>query len=134
VDAVADRLWLVADGKVEPFDGDLTEYRAWLTAPVARPQARKTAEPNAKRDRADARAASAPLRKQAKHAEAKLAKLAREKASIEAQLADPKLYASGNVAGIASLNSRLAAVRADEAAAEELWLEATTALEQAGAA
>jgi ATP-binding cassette subfamily F protein 3 len=135
VDAVADRLWLVADGKVEPFEGDLTEYRAWLAAPAARAVS-AAAEPRRsdRRDRADARAAVAPLRKQAKDAEAKLAKLAREKSSILAQLADPKLYSSGNVAGVASLNSRLAAVKADEAAAEELWLEATTALENFSAA
>ena len=27
LDACADRLWLVADGKVTPFDGDLDDYR-----------------------------------------------------------------------------------------------------------
>ena len=27
LEACADRLWLVADGKVTPFDGDLDDYR-----------------------------------------------------------------------------------------------------------
>ena len=30
VELVADRLWLVADGTVRPFDGDLDDYRALL--------------------------------------------------------------------------------------------------------
>ncbi|NVN41303.1 ABC-F family ATP-binding cassette domain-containing protein, partial [Ameyamaea chiangmaiensis] len=30
VEAVADRLWLVADGRVESFDGDMADYRSWL--------------------------------------------------------------------------------------------------------
>ena len=39
VELVADRLWLVADGTVRPFDGDLDDYRA-LLAERARPGAR----------------------------------------------------------------------------------------------
>ncbi|MFT8336833.1 MAG: ABC-F family ATP-binding cassette domain-containing protein, partial [Acetobacter orientalis] len=30
VELVADRLWLVAEGKVTPFEGDMAEYRSWL--------------------------------------------------------------------------------------------------------
>jgi len=39
VELVADRLWLVADGTVRPFDGDLDEYRV-LLADRARPAAK----------------------------------------------------------------------------------------------
>ena len=28
--AVCDEFWLVADGRVEPFDGDLDDYQRWL--------------------------------------------------------------------------------------------------------
>ena len=44
VELVADRLWLVADGTVRPFDGDLDDYRA-LLAERARPAARAEAPP-----------------------------------------------------------------------------------------
>ena len=40
VELTADRLWLVADGRVSPWDGDLDDYRRWLlarTAAVAEP-------------------------------------------------------------------------------------------------
>ena len=40
VELIADRLWLVADGTVRPFDGDLDDYRA-LLAERARPTAKQ---------------------------------------------------------------------------------------------
>ncbi|MBN8900922.1 MAG: ABC-F family ATP-binding cassette domain-containing protein, partial [Rhodospirillales bacterium] len=96
VELVADRLWLVGDGTVRGFDGDLDDYRALLVE-RARPAAKADAvsRKDDRRERAEARAALAPLRKQAKDAEARLAKLAAERAALEAKLADPKLYAPG---------------------------------------
>jgi len=60
VELVADRLWLVADGTVTSFDGDLDEYRA-LLAERARGAAPR-GEPGgvraeARRERAENRAA-----------------------------------------------------------------------------
>ncbi len=132
VDLVADRLWLVADGTVRPYDGDLDDYRA-LLAERARPAAKaETAtRRDDRRERAEARAAVAPLRKQAKDAEAKLAKLTNERATIEAKLADPALYAPGRVAEVTAANARLAAIRREAEAAEMAWLEAEEALEAA---
>ena len=36
IEACADRLWLVADGAVTPFDGDLDDYRRPTSAPMPR--------------------------------------------------------------------------------------------------
>jgi ATP-binding cassette subfamily F protein 3 len=50
VRTTADELWLVAQGQVSPFDGDMDDYRAWLQsdkpprsadAPAGRKQARR---------------------------------------------------------------------------------------------
>ena len=62
VELVADRLWLVADGTVRPFDGDLDEYRA-LLAERARPSPKQDAAKRRddRRERAEARAASGPV-------------------------------------------------------------------------
>jgi ATP-binding cassette subfamily F protein 3 len=130
VELVADRLWLVADGTVRPFDGDLDEYRT-LLAERARPSAKTevVTRRDDRRERAEARLALAPLRKQAKDAEALLAKLTAERAKIEAKLADPALYAPGRAAEVTTANTRLAAIRREAAAAEEAWLEAEEALE-----
>ncbi len=77
VELVADRLWLVADGTVKPFDGDLDDYRALLVE-RARPAAKAGAvtRKDDRRERAEARAALAPIRKQAQEAEKRIAALA----------------------------------------------------------
>ena len=132
IEAVADRLWLVADGTVRPFDGDLDDYRA-LLAERARPaSAAEAPRPRAeRRRRADARAALAPLRQRAREAEGRLARLAAERATIEAHLADPALYASGHTAEIAAANARLSAIAKETAYAEADWLAAEREREEA---
>jgi ATP-binding cassette subfamily F protein 3 len=137
IELVADRLWLVADGTVAPFDGDLDDYRAVL-ADSGRSQAAKPAPAQSRVDdrraRAEARAALAPLRRQAEAAEKTIARLSAERATIEARLADPRLYAgAGRPDEIAAQNARLAAIAREIAAAEEVWLSASAALEEARA-
>ena len=131
---VADRLWLVSDGTVRPYDGDLDDYRALLTE-RSRPAPRADAAPSRKddrRERAEARAQLAPLRKQAREAEGRIARLGQERARIEAQLADPAMYAADRVAEVTAANARLAAIGRELEAAETDWLLAEEALEAAG--
>ena len=132
VELVADRLWLVADGTVRPYDGDLDEYRT-LLAERARPAAKADAvsRRDDRRDRAEARAAVAPLRKKAKDAESRLAQLSAERATIEAKLAEPALYAPGRVPEVTAANARLAAIRREAETTEAVWLAAEEALEAA---
>ena len=135
VELVADRLWLVADGTVRPFDGDLDDYRALLAERARQASRNDTGTRRGsgnmtrnRRERAEARAALAPLRRQAKDAEARLAKLAAERIAIETRLADPALYAPGRAGEITAANARLAAIARETAAAETAWLEAEEAL------
>ncbi|MCG0997238.1 ABC-F family ATP-binding cassette domain-containing protein [Acetobacter persici] len=138
VEMVADRLWLVADGKVTPFEGDMAEYRRWLieqnraanrsTKPDTSAQASRKDD---RRERAEARKAQAPLRKIIKDAEAKLARLATERTRIETTLADPALYADGKADEVTRLNTRLAAIGKEQADLEERWLEAEAEIENA---
>ena len=132
VELVADRLWLVGDGTVKPFDGDLDDYRALLVE-RARPAARANAvtRKDDRRERAEARAALAPIRRKAQEAEKRLAVLAAERTRIEAKLGDPALYAPGRTAEITAANARLAAITKEAAAAEEIWLMAEEELEAA---
>ncbi|MFS8368756.1 ATP-binding cassette domain-containing protein [Acetobacter indonesiensis] len=136
VELVADRLWLVGDGKVTPFEGDMAEYRSWLIEQnrasnrATKPDAQGTqSRKDDRRDRAEARKAQAPLRKIIKDAEAKLAKLATERAKIETTLADPALYTDGKTNEVTKLNTRLAAIGKEQADLEEKWLEAEAELE-----
>jgi ATP-binding cassette subfamily F protein 3 len=132
VELVADRLWLVADGTVTPFEGDLDDYRV-LIADRGRPAKTETAPSRRedRRERAEIRAATAPLRRRARDAETRIAKLAEERARIEAKLADPALYAPGRAAEVTAAQTRLAAIARETDAAEADWLEAAEALEAA---
>jgi ATP-binding cassette subfamily F protein 3 len=134
VELVADRLWLVGDGSIKTFDGDMDDYRA-LLVDRARP-VRSDAPPKKRddrRDRAEARAQTAPLRRAAKDAEALVQKLLTERGKIEARLADPAMYAAGKAAEVTAANTRLAAIGREIEAAELAWLEAAEAMEQASA-
>jgi ATP-binding cassette subfamily F protein 3 len=131
VELVADRLWLVGEGTVRPYDGDMDDYRG-LLAERARPH-RVEATPTRRddrRERAEARVQTAPLRRAAKAAEALLAKLAAERAAIETRLADPTIYAANRVAEVTAANTRLAAIAREAEAAETAWLEAEEMLER----
>jgi ATP-binding cassette subfamily F protein 3 len=134
VQLVADRLWLVADGTVKPFDGDLDDYRAHLAQ--ARRDSGAVREEVAprrddRRERAEARLAAAPLRERLKRVEAALARLAEEARVIGEALADPRLYARNNTDLIARATTRQAAIARETAALEEEWLELSARLEAA---
>ena len=133
VELVADRLLLVADGTICPFDGDMEDYRA-LIAEKTRPPAREStpSRRDDRRERAEARAALAPLRRRARDAEARIAELTEERARIEGQLTDPAMYAPGRASDIAAANTRLATVAREIEAAEAAWLDAEAELEAAG--
>ena len=139
VELVADRLWLVAEGKVTPFEGDMAEYRSWLIEQsrsanrASKPQddAPQQSRKDDRRDRAEIRKAQAPSRKLIKDAESKLAKLAAERATLEAKLADPALYTTGKADDVTRLNTLLAAIGKAQAELVEQWLEAEAELENA---
>ena len=133
VELVADRLWIVGEGTVTPYDGDLAEYRARISDGGGKAAAKpdRGGVRDERRERAAARAAMEPLRKRARDAEARLARLADERRAIEAKLADPSMYGGGRGSDVARENARLGAIARAEAQAENEWLEAAGALEQA---
>jgi ATP-binding cassette subfamily F protein 3 len=107
----------------------MDDYKA-LLAERARPPRTEAAptKRDDRRDRAEARQNLAPLRKQAQAAEALMAKLAAERAALEAKLADPKMYAAGKASEVTAGNTRLAAIAREIEAAEMAWLEAEEAM------
>ena len=135
VQLVADRLWLVRDGTVRPYDGDLADYRAEILdgagsrradGPARPPSVRKAARRAAAADR-DRRK---PLRDAVAAAESRIARAQEAQRSLHAALA---AAAREDDAGrIAALGRELADAKRAEAAAEGDWFAASEALERAG--
>ena len=140
--ATCDRFVLVDGGRLQPFDGDLDDYRDWLAAQRARaiadaacPErsadkaARKADRVQAAAERQAQLAARRPLLKEAETLERKLAGWQTEKDSLDARLADPALYADSGKALLADLLKRQAELAAGMEAAELRWLEVHEALD-----
>jgi ATP-binding cassette subfamily F protein 3 len=131
VELVADRLWLVADGTAQQYDGDLDDYRGLLAERGRTARTEAPTRRDDRRDRAQARVQTAQLRKQARDAEAALARLSAERATLETKMADPAFYAPGRSGDVTAANTRMAAIVRETEAAELAWLEAEEALAQA---
>jgi ATP-binding cassette subfamily F protein 3 len=139
LEACADRLWLVANGTVKPFDGDLDDYRRLvlageLDAPGhGRPATPETARPSRTDDRRSAagkRAALAPLRKRRETVEGRIERLSAVIAKIDAALGDGAAFARDPGKATELARQRAEAARA-LAAAEEEWLAVSGEIEAA---
>ncbi|MEX1828888.1 ATP-binding cassette domain-containing protein [Luteibacter yeojuensis] len=130
---VCDEFWRVADGKVEPFDGDLDDYAKWLrsrattrkTAAVASAAPEAPIQASAKEKRklsAEEREKEKPLRARVKKIESLIADMDKELTSIETKLADPAVY-EGSTAELMRLGQRQTALRGEKEALEIEWLE-----------
>jgi ATP-binding cassette subfamily F protein 3 len=137
VELVADRLWLVEDGQVSLFDGDMTDYQKWLMA--KRGGASSSAKASRRADElADKQQSSgrqrrqntSALRSKIRSCENQIETLNAEKRQIERQMAAPDFYNQSNSEAIAELSRQLAGIEAQLAAVEEAWLQHQEELEQ----
>jgi ATP-binding cassette subfamily F protein 3 len=145
IELTADRLWLVKDGAVKTFDGDMEDYRRQIinerrekqrsdkrgalpekasapkaAAAHAATPAKSAAKPQAQPAK---KTAVSPERKKALNgAETAIAKLTQALDIIEAKLASPALY-NGPSPELATWQSKHAEVKKRLAEAEETWLE-----------
>ena len=93
MEMVADRLWLVADGTIKPFDGDMNDYARFVLdrARAANRAGGKTpAKPPAPAP--EPLGAEGPLKRKLEAAEQVLARETRNLAEIEARLTDAGVY------------------------------------------
>ncbi|WP_108661477.1 ABC-F family ATP-binding cassette domain-containing protein [Acuticoccus kandeliae] len=138
VEACADRLWLVADGTVRPYEDDMEAYRALILSAAKKSRsgdgaerpAEKVSAQDRRREAAEARAALAPLRKTIQAAEKAVAKAEEEIAKRDSLLADPNLYTADPQKAARINQERTRWVEARDAAEEE-WLTASEAYETA---
>jgi ATP-binding cassette subfamily F protein 3 len=131
IELTVDRLWLVAEGRVRPFDGDLDDYRRLLLERPSPPaDGERRVKQTRRRKTAEIRAQLAPLRQTARNAERQLERLTADREALAARLADGATYRlSGEE--ISALLERTAELEAAIDAAEARWLAAEEALERA---
>jgi ATP-binding cassette subfamily F protein 3 len=139
IEACADRLWIVGDGTVKPFDGDMDDYRQLVLSGelepqrrADRPQAAPASRVDERRAAADRRVALAPLRKKLEALEARMAKLTDAIGKVDAALADGSAFQKDPAKA-----SELAKMRAEAAqtlaSVEEEWLSVSSEIEEASA-
>ena len=126
IEATADRLWLVSNGGVKPYDGDLDDYRALVLSGDTDGKKQKGngsggSKADQRRDAADRRLAMAPVKKKIQDAEAMVAKLQRDIATIEDILADTGFYERDPNEALRA-GQRGNKLKADLAKAEERWM------------
>jgi ATP-binding cassette, subfamily F, member 3 len=128
-----DRFVLVADGAITPFDGDLEDYATWLGADRSSPAAAGApgvSRREQRRREAEARGLRTPLRVEQETLEKQIAQLTQERVGLEAELADPDVYAKRTVADQHKLTQRQRKLLAQIEGLEERWLAVTGELEE----
>ncbi|MCL2831135.1 MAG: ATP-binding cassette domain-containing protein [Betaproteobacteria bacterium] len=137
----ADTLFLVADGRLSPFDGDLGDYAAWLATRRARGEESAPEQGRAKEERREERrqarderqallARRRPLVKEIATLEKQLEAWHKEQAQLETRLSDPALYATDGKPELAEMLKRQSELASLIAAAEARWLSTHEALEE----
>ena len=122
---VADRLWLVSEGRVIPFDHDLAEYRRFLLGTPAPKKVTEKQKPN-KSKREQLILARTEVHKN----EERLEKLNMMYEKLQEKLAEPKLYEDHNAGDLAVWQKKFSEVEKALERAEGLWLAASSKVEK----
>jgi ATP-binding cassette subfamily F protein 3 len=144
-----DTFWLVAEGKVEEFKGDLHDYETWLLNydPDTRSEAKvagdraelsgglqnESSEDRKERKRlaADKRKKLSPLKKQLSQAESLMSKTQEQLSGLEHKLADSDLYLHENKEKLKVLLDRQAKQKQILEDTELQWFELSEEIEDA---
>ena len=123
---VADRLWLVKDGRVNPYDDDLQSYRRMLLNPE------KAAERQKPKPKPVSRDAILALKSDARKSEERVNKINDMRDKLAKKLADPALYEDGRAKELATWNQKYAEVMQGLERAEAMWMASLEKLEKVG--
>ncbi|KQR73339.1 ABC-F family ATP-binding cassette domain-containing protein [Rhizobium sp. Leaf341] len=136
IEATVDRLWLVNNGTVSNFDGDMEEYRSLIVSSGKKKDEKPeviedaTSKADQRKANAEKRAALAPLRKKINDLESLTAKLEKQIQALDAELADPVLYEEFPAKAAEKVKQR-GETAAKLGSAEEQWLELSSQYEEA---
>lgn len=143
LNAVCDDFYLVDQGQVEIFKGDLNDYQQWVmqsdkqafqqdTPTQSMPEKNeKISRRDEKRLQAEFRQQTKELRDQVSKSEKEMHKLSSKLDALEQQLSDTELYTEENKAQLMSVLNEKSRLEGQKEDAEMLWFEAQEALETA---
>ncbi|MEQ8295480.1 MAG: ABC-F family ATP-binding cassette domain-containing protein [Nitratireductor sp.] len=133
IEATAERLWLVNDGTVAPYEGDIGDYRNLVTGGASdrreKREADKASKAEKRREAADRRRALEPVAKQIKATEGLIDRTRTRIEAIEKELANPALYERDS-AKVATLGKERSELADQLARHEELWLTLSAQYEE----
>jgi len=157
--ATTDQFIIVADGRLQPFDGDLDDYKHWLfqtklakdgastplpsgeakdaankpasaaAAPIAAPVDRKEQKRLEAEERQRMAALKKPIENRIKRLEEQMAKLNTKKADVDARLLESGIYEADKKDELKALVADQAFLTRDIGKLEEEWLELQEQLE-----
>jgi len=142
LEACVERLLLVANGEVAPFEGDLDDYRRLVLAGSLEEGPGEVRERNnnsgeartsraaLRRAAAERRSELAPLRRRIEECDKAVSRFAKRLAEIDAALADPALY-DRDPSRVATLGKERADVVRGLSDAEGQWLALSEAYDNA---
>ena len=141
IELTVDRFWLVENGRVQNYDGDMDDYREHLLGNAAnRRSGRRDDSERCDRDgggkkderkrAAERRNALGPLKKRLQQAEKAVATLEAERARLRQTMADPKVYGK-DVGKLLDLQKQLGQIEKNLANAENDWLNVQEEFERA---
>ncbi len=137
--SVTDQLWLVADGGISPFEGDLDDYRQWLaeqkkeiaSAAESVDMAPTLSRKEQRKQEAEKRKQLKPLLDALKKTEKAVEKYHELQYELETKLAAPEIYHEENKNQLKQLLTEKARVDQALEQAEMEWMEAEEQLEKA---
>ncbi|PSH63541.1 ABC-F family ATP-binding cassette domain-containing protein [Phyllobacterium sophorae] len=140
IEATMDRLWLVRDGGVAPYDGDLDAYRSLVLADakaertgngkIATDEGQKLTKAEQRKLAAQKREALKPLQKKIQEAEAQVHRFQKKIDTLQTQLADPIIY-TREPAKATQIGKEIGYAKSSLARAEEEWLTLSSEYEEA---
>jgi len=135
IETTAERLWLVAEGTITPFDGDMEDYQHYILGRTTAASRRPTPTPPNNKDerrrlRQQQRDLLAPLRKKIRETEKEMERLQRQIAKLDKILSDGALY-SDRIEEAAKKAQQRTQCQTALNALESLWLELSEQAETA---
>lgn len=124
---VADRLWLVKDGTVKPYEDDLEAYRRML---LSQDKSDKSEKPKPAKTVKPSRDAILAARSEARKCEERVKKIEEMREKLAAKLADPELYDSAKAGELEVWNKKYAEIMEGLDRAETLWMTSIEKLEE----